>query len=452
METVSVQILDLEPRHARFHGGFRDCARHPADPARIERHRNDVVRTIDRPRTAIGGRDLVWHVLAGKFGDRMGCGDLHFRVDRQGAHVERAAEDIGKAQYVIHLVRIVAAAGRDDRVRAHGLGVLGRAFRIGIGHGEDDRCLAHALDHVLRHGAGDGEPEKHVAVLHRVFERSGLGFNRVRGFPLIHSLGPAAIDDPLGVAQDRIGIRQAHRLQEFQTRDAGRACAVHHDLDVGKLATGQMHRVDDAGGGDDGGAVLVIMENRNVHHLAQAFFDDETVRRLDVLQIDAAEARAEIAHRADELFHVRRADFEVDGIHIRETLEEDGLAFHHRFGGERAEITQAEDRGAIGNHGHEIALGGVVISKIGVVGDGAYRRRHARRVGQRQVTLRRHRLGRRDLELAGLRMGVECERLILRKRGPIDVGHVSPLEPIHRISLFAGLSFNGLGVSRDAAC
>ena len=40
---------------------------------------------------------------------------------------------------------------------------------------------------------------------------------------------------------------------------------------------------------DDGGAMLVVMEHRNVHQLAQPLLDDEAVGRLDVFQIDAAE-------------------------------------------------------------------------------------------------------------------------------------------------------------------
>ena len=88
------------------------------------------------------------------------------------------------------------------------------------------------------------------------------------------------------------------RLEQFEAGDARRARAVHHHLDVCQLAAGQMQRIDDAGGGDDGGAVLVVMEHRNVHQLAQPFLDDEAVRRLDVFQIDAAEAGAEIAHRS----------------------------------------------------------------------------------------------------------------------------------------------------------
>ena len=88
------------------------------DQARIERHRDDVFAPEARPRALIGGGDLVGHVLAGELGQRLGGGDLHLHVDRRRPHVERAAEDVGEAEDVVDLVRIVRAAGRDDHVVA----------------------------------------------------------------------------------------------------------------------------------------------------------------------------------------------------------------------------------------------------------------------------------------------------------------------------------------------
>ena len=83
--------------------------------------------------------------------------------------------------------------------------------------------------------------------------------------------------------------------------------------------------------------------------------DDEAVRRLDVLEIDAAEGGPEIAHAVDELVDVLGVDLEVDGIDVGEALEQHRLAFHHRLGGERAEIAEAEDGGAVGDHRDQIA-------------------------------------------------------------------------------------------------
>ena len=144
---------------------------------------------------------------------------------------------------------------------------------------------------------------------------------------------------------------------------------LHHQLDVLDVAAGELQRVDQAGGGDDGGAVLVVVEDRDVDQLAQPLLDDEAVRRLDVLEIDAAEGRPEIAHAVDELVDVLGVDLEVDAVDVGEALEQDRLALHHRLGGQRAEVAEAEDGGAVGDHGHQVALVGVVVGELRVLGD-----------------------------------------------------------------------------------
>ena len=125
-----------------------------------------------------------------------------------------------------------------------------------------------------------------------------VGLRRMGRFPLVHALGAAPVDHALGVAQDDVVGRKAHRLEELGAGDAGGAGAVDHELRLGHVAAGQMQRVDQPRGGDDRGAVLIVMEDRNVHQLAQALLDDEALGRLDVLQIDAAERRPEIANRS----------------------------------------------------------------------------------------------------------------------------------------------------------
>src|SRR5437899_1777597 len=105
---------------------------------------------------------------------------------------------------------------------------------------------------------------------------------------------------------------QAHRLDELDAGDGSSSRAVHHQLDILDVAAGEMEGVDQAGRRDDGSAVLIVMENRDVHQLAQALLDDETFRRLDVLEVDAAESRAEVAHAIDELVDVLGVDLEVD--------------------------------------------------------------------------------------------------------------------------------------------
>ena len=41
------------------------------------------------------------------------------------------------------------------------------------------------------------------------------------------------------------------------------------------------------------------------------------------------------------------ADFEVDGVDVGEALEQHRLAFHHGLGGERAEVAETQNGGAV---------------------------------------------------------------------------------------------------------
>ena len=280
------------------------------------------------------------------------------------AHVERAAEDVGEAQDVVDLVRIVGAAGGDDRVGAHGAHLLRRDLRVGIGHGEDDRLGRHRPDHLLRSTAPLADRPKNTSApsIASASVRA-LVVTACADFHWFMPFGAALVDHALGVAQDDVVVRQAHALSSSTQAIDGGAGAVDHHLDVFDVAAGQVQRVDQAGGGDDRGAVLVVMEDRDVHQLAQALLDDEAFRRLDVFQVDAAEGRAEEAHAVDELVDVLGVDLEVDAIDVGEALEQDGLAFHHRLRGQRAEIAQAQHGGAVGDHRDEIALGRVVVGQ-----------------------------------------------------------------------------------------
>ena len=155
----------------------------------------------------------------------------------------------------------------------------------------------------------------------------------------------------------------AHGLDQVQRGDAGRAGAVQHQLDVRQLAAGDLAGVDQAGGRDDRGAVLVVVEHRDVEQLLQLGLDAEALGALDVLQIDAAEGDADVLDHGDDLVGVARDDLDVDGVDVGEALEQHRLAFHHRLGGQRAQVAQAQDGGAVGDHRHQVALGGVVVGE-----------------------------------------------------------------------------------------
>ena len=245
----------------------------------------------------------------------------------------------------------------------------------------------------------------------RLGQRAGAGDGGVGGFPLVHTVGAALIDHALGVAEDHVLRPHPHRLQQFNAGDGGGAGAVDHQFGIAQVAPGEVASIDETGGSHDGGAVLVVMEHRNVHQFAQPLLDDEALRRLDVFQVDAAEARAEIAHGVDEFLHVLGADFEVDAVHVGEALEQRDLAFHHRLGGDGAEIAETEDGGAVGDHGDHVALAGVVVGQGGIAEDVQAGLGDAGRIGQRQVARGGKRLGQVGGELAGRIGGVHRQRV-----------------------------------------
>ena len=293
----------------------------------------------------------------------------------------------------------------------------------------------------LRHGAGGGEAEEGVGALQRIGQRARLGLGGIGRLPLVHAFGAALVDDALGVAEDHVLPRHAHGGEQLEAGDARGAGAVDDELEGLEIAPGQLERIEEAGGGDDGGAVLVVVEDGDVEQLFELLLDDEAVRRLDVLQVDAAEAGAQIAHAIDDGIDVRSVDQDVDGVDVGEALEQRALAFHHGLGRLRAEIAEAEDRRAVGDDGHHVALVGVVVGELGIAGDGQHRHRHARRIGERQIALRRERLGRRDLELAGLALAVELQRFLLGevRGGELDGHMVVPLRQLRSCGMSPAL-------------
>ena len=363
---------------------------------------------------AIGFGNGVRHVLAGQHGDGLGGRDLHFLVDLAGTHIKRAAEDIGEAQDIVHLVRIVRTAGGDDRVGTDFLGIFRHDFRHRVGHGEDDRSLCHGFHHFRRYRTGNRQAEKDVRTDKRVLQRAGIRLDRMRRLPLVHRCLAALIDHAGTVDENDVLMRHAHAFEKLHAGDGGGAGAVRHHPDVRNVASGQVKRIDQACRRDDGGAVLVVMEDRNLEALAKLLLDDETFRRLDILEIDAAEARRKHGHGLDEFLGVLRIDLEIEPVDIGELLEQDGLALHHRLRRGGADIAKAENGRAVRDHRDHIPLGRVVIGRIGVRLDGKAGRRDPRGIGQRQVVLAHQRLGCCDFQLARAAIGVECQGFLVK--------------------------------------
>ncbi len=433
---VAAEIVDRPARHARIHRRLGHRGRDARNEPGVEGVGDDVIGTETKLAPRRGVMHLIGDVLAGELGQRLGRGDLHRLVDGARPHVEGAAENVRKAEHVVDLVRIVGAASGDDRVRCYLARLLRGDFGIRIGHREDDRARGHRAHHLRGERPFDGKPEEDVRPFQRLGQRARPGRHRMRRLPLVHPLGAALIDHPLGVAEDDVGGAKSHRLDQFGAGDRRRSCPVDDELDIGEIAAGEVAGIDQPGGGDDRRAMLVVMEDGDVHQLAQPLLDDEALRRLDVLEIDAAEARGKEADRIDELIDILGRHFEVDAVDVGEALEEGDLALHHRLGGERPEIAEPEHRGAVRDHRDHVAAGGVVIGMIRIAGDVQAGLGDPGRVGEAQIARRGKRLGDADLELAGPSLRMQAERLFRRdpcRARILALGH--RLLPISRTSI-----------------
>ena len=181
------------------------------DQSRIERCRDDILPPKGQL-LPIGHGDLVRHVFPRQRGKRLGTGDLHLVVDGARVNIQRAPEQIGKAEDVIDLIGIVGPPRGNDGVGSDGTRLFGRDFRIGVRHGKEDRILGHAFDHLGCHRALDTDPQKDVCALHRIRETPVLGFHRVGRLPLVHAFGAALIDHALGVRDDAVFVLCSHPL------------------------------------------------------------------------------------------------------------------------------------------------------------------------------------------------------------------------------------------------
>src|SRR6185369_15794374 len=129
--------------------------------------------------------------------------------------------------------------------------------------------------------------------------------------------------------------RQAQFKKEAEASQSRSAGARGNQLDLLDVLGHDLQAVDDRRAHDNGGAVLVIVKHRDVHALAQFALDVEAVRRLDILEIDAAEGRLQRRDHVDQFVQVvLLVDLDIENVDAGELLEQHALAFHHRLGGQ----------------------------------------------------------------------------------------------------------------------
>jgi len=180
-------------------------------------------------------------------------------------------------------------------------------------------------------------------------------------------------------------------------------------LDFLDLLADQGQAVEDESADHDCRAVLVIMEHRDLHALAQFRLDVEAFGRLDVFEVDAAEGRLHGRDHVDQLVGVGLLQFDVEHVDAGELLEQHALAFHDRLGRQRADVAQAQHRRAVGHDADQVGARSEPAGHVRIIDDGIAGGSDTRRVGQGQVALVGEALGRHHGDLSGGRPLVVLE-------------------------------------------
>ena len=99
-----------------------------------------------------------------------------------------------------------------------------------------------------------------------------------------------------------------------------------------------MQGVDQSRGSDNSGAMLVIMEDRDIHFLAQALFNNKTFRRANIFQINAAKRRTKQTNRIHKFIYFFGIKFQINPVNIGEFLKQNRFTFHNWLRGYSPDI------------------------------------------------------------------------------------------------------------------
>ena len=135
------------------------------------------------------------------------------------------------------------------------------------------------------------------------------------------------------------------------------------------------------------------MENRDIEHLFEFFFNVEALGRLNVFQIDSAKGGSDCLCDADDFVGIVAVHFDVEDIHIGEFLEKHAFAFHNGLACQCASIPQSKDGRTVCQHGYQVSFGRVFVGGLGILLNFENGNGHSWRVSQTQIALGIHGFG-----------------------------------------------------------
>ncbi len=328
-------------------------------------------------------------------------------------NVERSTKNEREAENVVYLVGVVGTSGGDDDVITACLGFFVGDLGIGVGHGENDRILRHGANHLAVDCPFHGQSGEDVGADHGFGQRAQVRLLGKTLLIFVHPCGAAFVDHAFGVAEDDVLALHPQAHIVLGAGDAGGSGAIEDDAHFVDVLADDFESVQKCCAGDDGRPVLVVVEDGNLHRLAQCFFDLEAIRSLDVFQIDPAEGGFEQLAEFDDFFGIVAVDFDVEDVNVGEAFEQNGLAFHDGLSRKSADIAEAKHGGPVAHDCDQVAAGGIFEGIVRILLDLKARLGHAGRVRQTEIALGAAGFGGCDFDLSGTWPIVIIEGLLL---------------------------------------
>ena len=196
-----------------------------------------------------------------------------------------------------------------------------------------------------------------------------------------------ASDNTLRVEHNDVLNLCTESYVKFCTADSSSTSTIYDNLHIGNVLAGYLKSILQACSRDDSSTVLVIVHDWDIESLFQTLLDVETLRSLDVLQVDTTECRSDFLYGFTELLWIFLIDFNIEDIYTTVNLEKQTFTFHHRLSAHGTDIAKSEHSCTITDNSNQVTLVSILVCIVWVLLDLETWESHARRVSKAQIRL-----------------------------------------------------------------
>ena len=173
-------------------------------------------------------------------------------------------------------------------------------------------------------------------------------------------------DDALGVEHDDVFLRGSDGHVQFGAGNSRSTGSVNDNLYFADVLAIDFESILQSGCRNDGSAVLVVVHDGDVEGALQAILDIETLRSLDVLEVDTSEGRSDALYCLTEFLRVFFCHLDIEDVNTTIDFEEQTLTLHDGFAAHGTDITKSEYGSTVGDDSYQIALVRVFVCIVGI--------------------------------------------------------------------------------------